>query len=237
MGLSDLVVMILAAGRGERMRPLTDSLPKPLLQAGGKPLIVWHLERLAAWGVRQVVINHAHLGHLLESALGDGSQWGLQIEWSPEGDALETAGGIAWALPKLGTQPFLVINGDVFCDLSADRIAQARQQMLRIDGLAHLWLVNNPAHHPTGDFTLCDDGAVLAQADPDAGTPLTFSGVGLYQPALFASCVRGHKAPLAPLLRAAMQAHRVTGERLIGQWVDVGTPARLAELDARLRQS
>lgn len=248
--------MVLAAGRGERMRPLTDTLPKPLLSVGGKPLIVWHLERLASWGLRKVVINHAHLGHVLEQSLGDGSQWGLQIAWSPEGEALETAGGIAQALPLLGHQPFLVINGDVFCDLDGPSVVaalagiNARSDAVAGAGggsdsgaghvvapgmtLAHLWLVDNPAHKSGGDFTLRSDATVLPQPDASAGEPLTFSGIGLYSPTLFAGCERGKKAPLAPLLRSAMEEGRVTGERLRGRWVDVGTPQRLAELDAQI---
>lgn len=250
--------MILAAGRGERMRPLTDTVPKPLLAAGGKPLIVWHLERLAAWGVKQVVINHAHLGHVLQNALGDGSRWGLHIDWSPEGEALETAGGIALALPKLGSAPFLVLNGDVFCDLDAKEVSSA---LASFDGVgssggssahstgtgvpdptakaqpqqAYLWLVDNPEHKTGGDFTLCKDGVILAHTDAAAGQVLTFSGIGLYQPALFADCERGKKAPLAPLLRTAMAQNRVRGERLRGRWVDVGTPQRLAALDTELQ--
>ena len=232
--LGDLTVMILAAGRGERMRPLTDSVPKPLLQAGGKPLIVWHLERLAAWGVRRVVINHAHLGHLLEQALGNGSAWGLDIAWSPEEQALETAGGIAWAMPLLGERPFAVINGDVFCDLQPASVQAAFNQIERGDALAHLWLTGNPEHRPDGDFTLCPDGRVLPQPDSSRGLALTFSGIGLYRQALFAPVHRGSKAALAPLLRSAMDDGRVTGECLSGSWVDVGTPRRLAELDAEL---
>ncbi len=238
------------------MRPLTDTLPKPLLSVGGKPLIVWHLERLASWGIRKVVINHAHLGHLLEQALGDGSQWNLQIAWSPEEQALETAGGIAQALPLLGQAPFLVVNGDVFCDLDGQSVSAALARVCSELGgastgsvaagsgagrvaasgtnLAHLWLVDNPEHKSSGDFTLRSDGSVLPQPDASAGEPLTFSGIGLYSPALFAGCERGKKAPLAPLLRSAMAEGRVTGERLQGRWVDVGTPQRLAELDAQI---
>ncbi len=165
--------MILAAGRGERMRPLTDHTPKPLLEAGGKPLIVWHIERLHAAGFRELVINHAHLGHRLEGALGDGAAFGVRIAWSPEASALETAGGIRHALPLLGDAPFVVVNGDVFCDadFAALRVAAAD---LRADGaLAHLLLVDNPAHHPEGDFRLDPDGLVHADGQPR----LTFSGL------------------------------------------------------------
>jgi MurNAc alpha-1-phosphate uridylyltransferase len=224
--------MILAAGRGERMRPLTDSTPKPLLMAGGKPLIVWHLERLAKAGLREVVINHAHLGAQIEAALGDGSRWGVSIRYSPEPEgALETAGGIANALPLLGHEhPFLVINGDIFCDWDVTCAANALKQ----DDLAHLVLVPNPSHHPGGDFVLSGrrvrdgvDSAARAQT-------CTFSGIGIYRPQVFAAILRGQPAKLAPLLRAAMAERRVSGELHSGCWVDVGTPQRLAELDAEL---
>jgi MurNAc alpha-1-phosphate uridylyltransferase len=217
--------MILAAGRGERMRPLTDHTPKPLLEAGGKPLIVWHLERLAAAGFRQVVINHAHLGRQLEQALGDGARWGLDIRYSPEGEgrALETGGGIFRALPLLGEGPFLVVNGDIWTDVDFAGLALAD------DDLAHLVLVANPRHHPEGDFCLRAGRVSLAH-----GSRLTFSGVGVYRPALFAGCEPG-AFPLAPLLRSAMEGGRVGGARHDGRWVDVGTPQRLAELDETLR--
>lgn len=223
--------MILAAGRGERMRPLTDITPKPLLPVVGKPLIVWHLERLARAGWRDIVINHAHLGDQIEALLGDGAAWGVRIAYSPEPPgALETAGGIANALPLLtggtGGAPFLVVNGDIFCDWDF-----ARLRSREID-LAHLVLVDNPAHHPGGDFSLVD-GKVGA-----GGTPqLTFSGIGVYRPELFAGIARGQPAKLAPLLRSAIDAGRVTGERHAGRWVDVGTPQRLAALDAELSAS
>lgn len=224
--------MILAAGRGERMRPLTDHCPKPLLAAGGKPLIVWHIERLAAAGIRALVINHAHLGARLEEALGDGARYGVHIQWSPEGSALETAGGIARALPLLGDEPFLVLNGDVFWDGAlAPLIAAARQ--LKADGpRAHLLLVPNPEHHPEGDFGLMPDGSV----QDAGGERRTFAGIGAYHPALFAGVDPSQPARLAPLLRAAMADQAVTGARLDGLWVDVGTPARLAELDALLQR-
>jgi MurNAc alpha-1-phosphate uridylyltransferase len=227
--------MILAAGRGERMRPLTDHTPKPLLPVGGKPLIVWHLERLARAGLREVVINHAHLGAHIEAALGDGARWGLSIRYSPEPEgALETAGGIANALPLLGhDEPFLAINGDTYCDWNVTLAVDA----LTPDELAHLVLVPNPPHHPQGDFSL--NGSVAGAdlgAKAGSSTPvLTFSGIGIYRPQLFADIQRGQSAPLAPLLRAAMAAGKVTGELHAGRWVDVGTPQRLAELDAELR--
>lgn len=224
--------MILAAGRGERMRPLTDHTPKPLLEAGGRPLIVWHLERLARAGLREIVINHAHLGAQIEAALGDGARWGLAITYSPEPEgALETAGGIANALPLLGHDaPFLVINGDTWCDWD---LAQALQLPAQ-NHLAHLVLVPNPSHHPRGDFVLNgrEVGADLLIGGAQART---FSGIGIYRPQLFAGIERGQPAKLAPLLRAAMAAGQVSGELHGGRWVDVGTPQRLAELDAELR--
>jgi MurNAc alpha-1-phosphate uridylyltransferase len=222
--------MILAAGRGERMRPLTDHTPKPLLQVGGKPLIVWHIERLRATGFTELVINHAHLGHRLEEALGDGASFGVRIAWSPEASALETAGGIRHALPLLGDSPFVVINGDVFCDAELDAL-RAAAETLRANGpLAHLLLVDNPAHHPEGDFHL--DTAGLIHAD---GAPrLTFSGLGAYHPVLFADLADNTPAKLAPLLRELMNAGRITGQHHGGRWIDVGTPQRLAALDREL---
>ncbi|MFQ2607711.1 N-acetylmuramate alpha-1-phosphate uridylyltransferase MurU [Aeromonas caviae] len=214
--------MILAAGRGERMRPLTDLLPKPLLAAGGKPLIVHHIEKLAAAGVTQLVINHAWLGHKLVAALGDGSALGVSIHWSAEESALETAGGIVQALPLLGSEPFLVINGDTWLDL--DYRALVSQPLG--DDLAHLWLVPNPPQHPQGDFSL--------QAGRVLDTPaLTFSGVGLYHPAAFAGLPCGARK-LAPLLRDWMALGRVGGSLLAGEWRDIGTVDRLRELDEQL---
>ena len=222
--------MVLAAGRGERMRPLTDTTPKPLLCVGGKSLIVWHLERLAAAGFREVVINHAHLGAQIEAALGDGSRFGLAIAYSPEPPgALETAGGIANALPLLGDAPFLVVNGDIWCDWDFGRAPRA----LADGDAAHLVLVNNPGHHPEGDFVLAGARVRAPQAD----TPrLTFSGIGIYSPRLFADIPHGHPHKLAPLLLTAMAAGQVSGERHNGRWTDVGTPQRLAELDAELQR-
>ena len=222
--------MILAAGRGERMRPLTDHTPKPLLPVGGKPLIVWHIERLRAAGFSELVINHAHLGHRLEDALGDGSAFGVRIAWSPEAIALETAGGIRHALPLLGDAPFVVVNGDVFCDadFAALRVAAST---LRADGaVAHLLLVDNPDHHPEGDFQLASDGKV----HPQGAHRLTFSGLGAYHPTLFASLPDGTPAKLAPLLRESMASGRVTGALHTGHWIDVGTPQRLEALDRAL---
>jgi len=219
--------MVLAAGRGERMRPLTDHTPKPLLAVGGKPLIAWHLERLAAAGFTDIVINHAHLGQQIEGALGTGSHWGLTIRYSPEPPgALETAGGIVQALPLLGEQPFLVINGDIFCDWDVARAAKA----LAPGDLAHLVLVPNPGHNTNGDFALQGQ-----RVTSDAPHKDTFAGIGIYHPALFAGLVAGQPAKLAPLLRTAMGAGKVSGERHQGRWVDVGTPQRLDELDRELK--
>ena len=227
--------MILAAGRGERMRPLTDRIPKPLLAAAGKPLIVWHLERLAKAGLRDVVINHAHLGAQIEAALGDGGRWGLSIRYSPEPEgALETAGGIANALRLLGTgEPFLVVNGDIYCDWD---VARAVNALLPGD-VAHLVLVPNPQHHAQGDFSLTGRtvGADLKTTAGRDAQLYTFSGIGIYRPQMFADIQRGQSAKLAPLLRAAMAARRVSGELHEGRWRDVGTPQRLAELDGELR--
>jgi MurNAc alpha-1-phosphate uridylyltransferase len=219
--------MILAAGRGERMRPLSDRTPKPLLPVAGKPLIVWHLERLARAGFRDVVINHAHLGDQIEALLDDGSAWGMAIRYSVEPPgALEAAGGIRTALPLLGDEPFLVINGDIWSDWD---VRHARHP-LAADDLAHLVLVANPPHHLAGDFAIAE-GRVAA----DGAKKLTFAGIGVYRPALFAGLAAGVPAKLAPLLRTAMSAGQVSGEGHTGRWVDVGTPERLAELDTDLR--
>ena len=219
---------ILAAGRGERMRPLTDHTPKPLLMAGGKPLIVWHLERLAAAGFREVVINHAHLGEQIEAALGDGSRWGLSIRYSPEPPgALETAGGIAAALPLLGDKDFLVVNGDIYCDWDFSKASQLTGRP------AHLVMVANPAHHLGGDFALNGERVVLAHA----GQTLTYAGIAVFSPTFFAAVRRGAVMKLRPLLDAAIAAGTLTGERHAGRWVDVGTPQRLAELDTELRNA
>lgn len=227
-----MIAMILAAGRGERMRPLTDHTPKPLLLVGGKPLIVWHIERLARAGITDLVINHAHLGAQIEAALDDGSRYGVHIRYSPEHpSALETAGGVAQALHLLGDEPFAVINGDIYCDYDFTHLP-ARAAALQINGDAvHLVLINNPAHHPDGDFGL-QHGRVT-----DEIPKLTFSGIGVYQPALFAHIARGSKAPLAPLLRAQIALGKVSGEHYCGRWVDVGTPQRLEQLDKALRAS
>lgn len=214
--------MILAAGRGERLRPLTDHTPKPLLSVRGKPLIEWHLEALARVGVCEVVINLSWLGALIRRALGDGSRWGLHIQYSEEGPVpLETGGGIFQALPLLGEAPFLIVNGDVFTSLDFAPLA------LRGDADAHLVLVPNPPQHPRGDFCL-QDGRV---GDSD-GERLTYSGVGVFSPRLFAGSAAG-RFPLLPLFRRAIAAGRLTGERFDGFWNDVGTVERLQQLDTR----
>jgi MurNAc alpha-1-phosphate uridylyltransferase len=292
--------MILAAGRGERMRPLTDHTPKPLLRAGGRRLIEYHIEALVVAGIREIVINHAHLGSQIEESLGDGARYGAQINYSadtPEGDALETGGGIFKALPLLGDAPFVVVNGDIWTDypyaelfktplsqtvdtnhshpaipalpamcmdVAVSRESEARGSgcreqppaalmlpcmaaapapaALMLPCMAHLVLVDNPRHHPKGDFVLRvgDDSSKSSGAsmchvyDPVPGeSTLTFSGIGVYRPELFAGCTPG-KFQLAPLLRKAMRQHAVTGVYYTGQWMDIGTPQRLQELDQRL---
>lgn len=219
--------MILAAGRGERMRPLTDATPKPLLSVGGKPLIAWVIERLKRAKVVDLVVNVSHLAAQIESALGDGVALGVRITYSFEREALETAGGIAWALPLLDDQPFLVVNSDVYSDYDFTAL-QARAQTLTAHQPAHLVLVDNPDHHPQGDFGL-RDGRVTVE-----GERYTFSGIGAYHPALFAGIPRGGKARLAAQLMLPMADGCVTGEHFHGEWNDVGAPQRLAELDARL---
>jgi len=216
--------MILAAGRGERMRPLTDHTPKPLLTVGGKPLIVWHLERLARAGFRQVVVNHAWLGEQLVEQLGDGSAWGLRLIHSPEVRALETAGGIVQALAALGPAPFLVINGDIWCDWDVRRAFTLADRLQALHASCACVLVNNPDHHPEGDFGL--RGGRLVNEAPR----LTFAGIGVYQPSLFAALQAGKPAPLAPLLRAAMAQGLALGEHHAGVWCDVGTVDRLTQL-------
>jgi MurNAc alpha-1-phosphate uridylyltransferase len=240
--------MILAAGRGERMRPLTDHTPKPLLRVGGKPLIVWHLERLAAAGFKEVVINHAHLGAQIENALGNGAQWGLSIQYSPEKVALETAGGIANALELLakntnGSEPFLVVNGDVYTEIdfkSPVSIFNAGLQgnIQAASGgiknvMAHLVLVDNPPQHPNGDFAI-EDGMLKNEGGKNNIGMLTFSGVGVYHPDLFAEVIKGQSAKLAPLLRKAIENNAATAQYYRGVWHDIGTPERLKSLDESL---
>ncbi|MCF6354923.1 MAG: nucleotidyltransferase family protein [Candidatus Polarisedimenticolaceae bacterium] len=216
--------MILAAGRGKRMRPLTDCTPKPLLQVAGQPLIEHHIEALVQAGFKELVINHAHLGEQIEAALGDGQRWNINILYSPEpAGALETGGGIFKALPLLGNAPFVVINGDIWTDYNLAHLAPPE------DKLVHLILVDNPAHNPEGDFLLSSDGL----CSEGAGNRLTFSGIGIYHPTLFAACRPG-TFPLVPVLKAAMAQGQVSGEHYTGRWVDVGTPQRLEELEATL---
>lgn len=215
--------MILAAGRGERLRPLTDTIPKPLVEIGGKPLIEYHLESLSRGGFREVVINQGHLGDQLPAALGDGRRWGIHIHWSDEQpEALETGGGIHKALPLLGTSPFLVINGDVWTDYPFGRLRAVKCDW------AHLVMVANPAHNPDGDFAL--HGARVRE---NGGTRLTFSGIGVYNPRLFGACQAG-KFSIVPLLRHAMTHHLVTGETHSGAWDDIGTAERLESLNRLL---
>ncbi|MCO8170631.1 nucleotidyltransferase family protein [Pseudomonas sp. 21LCFQ02] len=221
--------MILAAGKGERMRPLTLTTPKPLVRAAGVPLIEYHLKALHAAGIREVVINHAWLGQQIEDYLGDGQRYGLSIGYSPEGEPLETGGGIFRALPLLGNEPFVVVNGDVWTDYDFSQLRR------KIDGLAHLVMIDNPPHHPDGDFSLLGD-RLAEEHSGDERTDarrLTYSGISIIDPALFAGCQAG-AFKLAPLLREAMRAGRVTGEHFQGRWVDVGTLERLAEVEQLL---
>lgn len=216
--------MILAAGRGERMRPLTDSTPKPLLKVGAQMLIERHLQALAAAGVREVVVNLSWLGELIRAALGDGSRWGVKFHFSEEGPVpLETGGGIFQALPQLGTEPFIVVNGDILTDFPFGSLR------LPDDATAHLVLVNNPAHHARGDFGL-ERGRVMLISD----TMLTFSGIALYRPEFFSGCSAG-RFPLLPLFKRAIAAGALSGEHYAGRWSDVGTPQRLAELQPTRR--
>jgi len=242
--------MILAAGRGERMRPLTDHTPKPLLKVGGKSLIVWHLMRLAKAGFTEIVINHAYLGQQIEDALKDGAEWGLHIQYSPEQTALETAGGIANALHLLtenGTKNelFLVVNGDTFTEFDFASLSQnvrstALQAKTRAsysginNALAHLVLVDNPPQHPNGDFAIDFINQNYGMLKNTGAQMLTFSGVGIYHPDLFAEVVIGKPAKLAPLLRKAIDNHSATAEYYQGIWHDIGTPERLNNLDKTL---
>lgn len=220
--------MILAAGRGERLRPLTDNCPKPLLQVGDIPLIGHHLHHLHQAGLNDVVINHAWLGKQIEEVLGDGHHYGVSIQYSPEEEGgLETAGGIAKALPLLGSQPFVVINGDILTDLDFRCVFDRANVMQQTGDLAHLWLVDNPDHHLQGDFGLTDKGRVLPQSV--TGQNWTFSGMGIYSPMLFKDIISNTRAKLAPLLRQAMQNQQVSGEIYSGHWLDVGTVQRLQQ--------
>ncbi|HDR9256587.1 TPA: nucleotidyltransferase family protein [Burkholderia vietnamiensis] len=228
--------MIFAAGRGERMRPLTDTRPKPLLEAGGKPLIVWQIEALARAGIDTIVINHAWLGAQVEAALGDGSRWGVRLAYSAEREALETAGGIAQALPLLERDGrptvFAAVSGDVFCEFDYRTLASRAAPMAALEAPAmHLVMVPNPPFHPAGDFALGDDGRLSL----DGAARLTFGNIGLYDTRMFRDLEPGMRRALTPYYRAAIEAGRATGERYDGVWENVGTPAQLGELDARLR--
>lgn len=221
--------MILAAGLGKRMRPLTDSTPKPLLKVAAKPLINYHLEALASAGVTDVVINHAYLGEQIEAHLGRGAEFGLDIHYSPEGSPLETGGGIFKALPLLGDEPFLVVNGDVWSDYPiADLLARHSMQEQ-----AHLVMVANPEHNPEGDFVLTPAGRLHSTGE---GERLTFAGISVLTPALFNGCQPG-AFPLLGLLQEAMAKGLVTAEKYTGHWVDVGTPERLQQLDHYLHSA
>jgi MurNAc alpha-1-phosphate uridylyltransferase len=217
--------MLLAAGRGERLRPLTDDIPKALVEAGGKPLIAWHLERLARAGLREAVINVSHLGERILERLGDGARYGLRLHYSRERERLETAGGIANALPLLGREPFLLVNADVYCECDFSRLMKVQLG----ERLAHLLLVPNPPHRPAGDFSL-RDGRVGDEAAPR----YTYAGVAVMAPELVQAVKPGEKAPLAPFLYDAAARGRLGGELYQGLWQDVGTVERLAELEARL---
>ncbi len=228
--------LIFAAGKGERMRPLTEQTPKPLLQVGGKYLIEWHIEKLALLGCQTIVINTSWLAECFEPALGDGSRWGLRLVYSYEGpEPLETGGGMALALQHLGSAPFIAVNGDVFCNADFTRLPKNPK------GLAHLLMVNNPEHNSNGDFTLCDNGFLYSEGEQR----LTFSGIGVYRPELLLNCQsewgslnqQNPRFKLAPILRRAMHAHQITGEHFTGQWTDVGTPERLAELNQAIHSS
>ncbi len=228
--------MILAAGLGTRLRPLTLHTPKPLLKVGGKPLIVWHIEQLKRLGIVDIVINTAWLGDRLVEGLGNGSAFGVNILWSHEAEPLETAGGIYNALPLLGTAPFLLINGDIWTRLPFGDVLEQAQAVLQGQQQAHLVLVDNPAQHSEGDFYLTRRGQVLSEVSSLQTEPaqrLTFAGVSVLSPKLFAHLNPG-KAPLAPILRAAMQTGQAQGQYWPGAWVDVGTPERLADLDAQI---
>jgi MurNAc alpha-1-phosphate uridylyltransferase len=217
--------MLLAAGRGERLRPLTDRIPKALVEVGGKPLIAWHLERLAAAGCREAVINVSHLADKIVAAIGEGARFGLRIAYSREAEPLETAGGIAQALPLLGNAPFLLVNADIYCEAGFRRLLDFQLGTM----LAHLVLIPNPPHHPKGDFAL--DGARIG----NQGAPrYTYAGVAIMSPELVNTVKRGAKAPLVPYLRSAADAGRLSGELFEGLWQDVGTAERLAELETQL---
>jgi N-acetyl-alpha-D-muramate 1-phosphate uridylyltransferase len=222
--------MILAAGLGNRMRPLTLYTPKPLLEVGGKALIVWHIEKLKAAGITEIVINSAWLADKLIGTLGDGSQYGVDIRWTREEQGLETAGGIINALPLLGDSPFLLINGDVWTNYDFKELVDFELG----DDLAHLVLVDNPSQHPRGDFTLVD-GRVFSFEQEMQGENLTYSGIAVLHPKMFEGMIV-EKRPLAPLLKDAMQNHQISAQKMDAAWVDVGTPERLTQLDLQIRE-
>ncbi|WP_339339376.1 N-acetylmuramate alpha-1-phosphate uridylyltransferase MurU [uncultured Oceanicoccus sp.] len=219
--------MILAAGLGKRMRPLTDNTPKPLLLCAGKPLIVYHIEALVAAGVTEIVINHAYLGEQIEAALGDGSQFGASIRYSAEQQPMNTGAGIANALPLLGDQPFILTNGDIWTDYDYGQLINQSVE------LAHLVMVSSPAHHPQGDFSLTQNGRLLPDRDSADGIALTYSGISLLHPKLFAFCPSG-PFPLRQPLIEAMKEQWVTAEHHQGAWTDVGTPERLEQLEQQI---
>ena len=221
--------MILAAGLGNRMRPLTLHTPKPLLSVADKPLIVWHIEKLKNIGITQIVINTAWLADKLVEALGDGAALGVDILWSHEGEGLETAGGIINALPLLGDEPFILVNGDVWTTMDFAPLLDVQLN----ENLAHLVLVENPVQHPNGDFTLSQNRAYTFEQGVD-GENLTFSGVSVIDPKMFSGLDAGKRA-LAPLLKAAMLDGKIAASKLQGAWVDVGTPERLTQLDQQIR--
>lgn len=223
-------VMLLAAGKGTRMLPLTLERPKPLLEAGGRTLIEHQILKLREAGFRDFVINHAWLGEKLEAALGDGSALGVRIQWSPEGEPLETAGGIVRALPLLGTEPFAVVNADIWTNYPFARLLQSLPE----GRLARLVLVPNPAHNLKGDFCLAADGSLLRR-EAEAGPSATFSGIAVYDPKLFAGLEEG-PCPLLPVLLDAISRGWACGEQFAGTWIDIGTPERLADLDTLLQK-
>ena len=219
--------MILAAGRGERMRPLTDHIPKPLLEVAGKPLIIWHLEKLAKANFEEVIINHAHLGGMIEAYVGDGSRWNLKVTYSREGSPLETAGGIKKALPLIGDQPFLVVNADIYTDFN---FATIKNRNLN-DCIGHLVMVKNPKQHPDGDFFLQNN-----QIELEGKERLTFSGIAIYQPKIFEDINIEPVAKLAPILKKLIGAKCISGEAYQGLWFDIGTPERLNEVNLFLKE-
>ena len=223
--------MIFAAGRGERMRPLTDTCPKPLLEAGGKPLVVWQIERLAAAGVKTIVINHAWLGAQIEAALGNGSRWGVALRYSAETEALETAGGIAQARHLIGEGVFIAVSGDVFCDFDYARLRDHAEALeARDEPGMHLVMVPNPPFHPKGDFAL-NDGVLALDGAPRH----TFGNIGLYDTRMFRDLAPGTRRALTPYYRETIAAGRASGELYEGRWENVGTPAQLRALDEELR--